>query len=531
MNKMSLNRQKAILISVFLLIAFLFVTYLLLILQINFQQNDDLYYYSTVKSFLNGNFNLPDKMAPTFYVQGFLGGAFSAIFGVEHLPVLTLIVSVLCLVLFFSIIRANFKQPVILSFAISLLLFFNPLFQYSILGFMTENYLLLFVLFSLFYYLQYANYSRKTDLILCSVYWIIGFFVKQVILVLPLAYLTHSYIRKDKNGFITQAFLFFSTLFFYLNYFPHTVEMNEKGLRLSYLLNFNYSYAVFYGILLYLTAFLWPLMIPVIFSAVTAKKKKTILLLGNSIILYIILNHKYHPMSVSWGEFPFFENVFERTGFLPRQINGTKYIFRASFDLYRYWEIFSKIILAGYISAVFFTGRVRRLISSVHFYVITFFIALMIVTVIFFDRYILMIIPSTALLLFELSGESDFYKSFTLLRFLKNKILPFFLGLFILFLAYFSYFLSNDYVRGLNYVWKKSQELVGQGVSPSKIYANLAWNLTNDSKIISSDYVFTYDSEKVKSNELEDYSLLETHEVKYFLNPFIKPSIYLYKRN
>src|SRR3989344_1094087 len=133
-----------------LLAIILFSIFVPLITQINFMQNDDWNRYLSIQNFLNGDFKLLSVTATTFYTQGFIGLFFAKIFGLQGLPILTLFISVANFYILTLMCNKMFQLRLVHSILIGLILFFNPLHFYSILGFMTENYLLFFALLGLY---------------------------------------------------------------------------------------------------------------------------------------------------------------------------------------------------------------------------------------------------------------------------------------------------------------------------------------------------------------------------------------------
>src|SRR3990167_6132493 len=137
---------------------------------INYVSNDEWVYYGLVNSFARRNFTLDSYIGATFYLMGFMAVLFSKGFGVQNIPVLTLMVS------------------------ISSLFVFNPIFVYSMWGFMTENYFLLFFLISLYFYLaSYKHFlsggSKEGFMYLNfgNLFSILGYFVRQTSLLTILA--------------------------------------------------------------------------------------------------------------------------------------------------------------------------------------------------------------------------------------------------------------------------------------------------------------------------------------------------------
>ena len=131
---------------IFLVSFVLFLSLLPAALYINFYQNDDWVYYKQIEEFLSGNFLLLPQIAPTFYTQGLLGLFSALIFGVSKLPILTLLISVLNFAVFCLILNQNLKKTLVESLIVGSMFFTNLLFVYSMWGFMTENYFLLFIL-------------------------------------------------------------------------------------------------------------------------------------------------------------------------------------------------------------------------------------------------------------------------------------------------------------------------------------------------------------------------------------------------
>ena len=147
-------------------------------------QNDDWYYYEQVRKFSQGDFTLSSNLAPTFYTQGILGVVFAFIFGLQSLPILTFAISLINIFLFYLILSKILNLPTFQAVITSLIFYLNPLNQYSIFGFMTEQYILLFVLLGFYFFYKYEKSSNSKHLLLFNISAIMGFFVKQTALVL-----------------------------------------------------------------------------------------------------------------------------------------------------------------------------------------------------------------------------------------------------------------------------------------------------------------------------------------------------------
>lgn len=493
---------------------FLFLALIPLYSYINFYQNDDWNRNTTVIRFLAGDFSLLQVTATTFYSQGFLGMVWSYFFNVSNLPFLTLLISVLNFYLLWKILQnLNFSGE-FSRFLISLLFFTNPLHAYSSIGFMTENYVIFYLLLGIYFYF-------KNHIYLSAIFGLAAFFSKQNALIFLVGFCAFFLLKnKIKELKIFSFFTFFSLIFYYF-IFPRTNEMKDKDFNFYNLTNFDYVFSLTYGIMIYLTFFTLPLIIYYIWEYLKEKNVKIIFItLLCSVGLFVLLNHLFKPGVISWQEFPYFENVFERTGFLPRTIDGTKYQFKFNYDLYYYIDVISKINLSIFLSVfiIKFINFNQNKSSFINFnlFILDINFLLMIFVSVFFDRYILLFLPFFILYLI---GE---IKS---LKYLNLILLP-----FVLFQSYFSYFLTSDFIYTHNYIWTKSSQLVlSNNIEKNKIDATGAWN--RSFKTINPVYVFSYDSPKVNKDYKDNYILLETKEINFKGNLFINPKVYLYKKN
>jgi len=484
---------------------------------LTFMNNDDWVYYKMVQNFLNGNFTLDSISAPTFYTQGFLGFLFSKFFGLSNLPILTILISLLSFGVFGFILYKFFGLSKKLSFFFSLFLLINPYFAYSSIGFMTENYFLFFILLALFFFYKFENSGNKLDLGGLFLTLFAGFMLRQVTMVFPIA-LGAYYLLKRKYKLSLASFSFFALLYsFYTFIFPQTAEMHEKPLQFHNLLKFDYSYALIYGSLLVLVAVLFPLILSFVVSGLKkVSKTKIILLVVLTFGLFYGLNHIFKPMTLSWGEFPYLENTWERTGLYPRGIVGTKYQFKYNFDLYHYWDLGSKILLSVFISYIVVLFKKKNLIDFNLIFVVLYF-GLMLLSETFYDRYLLVVVPFILLFLIKNIDISKF-----------NLLLNF--G-FILFLSFYTYQFTTDFVLVNKYIWDKSNDLVvTQTANPSDIHGTNPWKLVYPNVSRGYLYKFSYDSPEVNEGYRTGYTVEEIKVINYPLNFFIEPKIYLYKK-
>ncbi|RJR26593.1 hypothetical protein C4561_04865 [candidate division WWE3 bacterium] len=487
----------------------------------------------TVENFLNGDITLHPYSGPTLFLQALIGMFFSMFFGISHLPVLTLFMA--CVVFYiFGIILVEFLNLKFTNAVLAGLLFFlNPLFIYEIWGFMTNHYFLVFFLLSFYFLLKYQRDSTVSYLILYVVLAFFALLIRQVVMALPLSvaiFYTIEFLKNRENRTtIRLAFLnllvFLAFYAFYKFIFPLTPRMTEVPLQFHHLADFDYSFALIYGTLIVLSAYTLPLIFNILdfgklresFNSETKVQILTAFLLFfiASGVLYSSANKLFKPEEISWGEFPYFENVVERTGFFPRGIHGTKYYFAGSFDLWKYWDIAGKITL---VLAVVYILRFKLANNIFSSFIGTYLMA-MVVTETYYDRYILLLVPVLILYLISISGEF-------------RRVTKFLLLIFIIFLGFLNYLFSADFLLVNEYVWNRSEELVQQtGAEPSQVLGTNAWKMTFRNRNRDYLYNFSYDNQEVNEDYRNNYTLVETKRIEYPVNIFVEPNIYLYKLN
>lgn len=501
-------------IFLILISIFLFVLLLPLSLQINFSQNDDWVYYKMVRAFLSGDFRLDSLSAPTFYLQGFLGMTFAFLFGVKHLPVLTLAVAVSNFFIF--VILANkVSKSFSMSVLLGLLLFANPLYVYSIWGFMTEHYFLFFTTIALYFiYKSILPEGSKKDFILANLFIIVSFFVRQLAFVTSLSFGIYLLLKKQwKSGFI-QLGLFAILFLFYYFIFPKTAEMFEKPLEFKNLLEFSYTYSLIYAILLYICAFCFPL---ILFSIKPSKNKIYFMfLLVLMLVGYFLLNKYFDPHKLAWGEFYYLDNVLERKGFFPRGIDGTKYFFRGIYDLYRHWDTLAKIFASFILTYLILKSRK---LLNIFFVFTAVYICVMVLTQKVYDRYLLVLVELSILFFISISNNVPLLK--------KCLLVP-----FIAFLAFYSYQFSMDFILLNSYVWSKGNEISELNkITKNDIMGTNSWKLLNPNPKHDYKYIFTFDSYLTKPELKCCWTLVENKKIDFPLSFFIEPRIYLYKSN
>ena len=495
----------------------LFVAGLLLVSQINFPQNDDWVYYKMASSFSKGVVKLDDISAPTFYLQGLIGAFFAYFFGIQHIPVLTLLVSVLNFWLFSEIVYKYYARNTLLAVSLGLLLFFNPLHVYSALGFMTENYYLFFLLCALYFILEFMQTNTPKSFALANLFILADFFIRQLSFVTSIAFAFYLFSQKRYRYAIAQMGIFGVLYGYYMLIFPKTAEMLEKPLELKNIWEISYWYALIYAIAIYLIAFTAPVAFYLVIKWLKdAKVIHLVLIVGITVVTYFVLNKYFMPQKLAWGEFYYLDNVLERKGFFPRGIDGNKYYFQKNFELYLRWDQIAKLLFAIFIPIVVLF---RRKTLNFHLFYIAVYLAVMVVTVKVYDRYLLVILPFFILFVLELlTNYSIRIFSFTVL-------------VFVSFLIFYTYQFSMDFVLLNKYVWNKSLELVAtKNIEGKDIMGTNSWKLTNYNATHDYKYIFTFESFKTKPELKCCFTLVEEHNVTFPYSFFIEPKIYLYQR-
>ncbi len=501
------------------MIFILFFAHVTLVSKVNFMQNDDWNRTTSVKRFLYGDLSLLQVTATTFYTQGIFGFLFSLIFGWKRLPILTLVISVLNFYVFAKILLDHLHLEKLKSILVSLILFYTPLHIYSSLGFMTENYTMLFMLLSLYFLLKYEKSRSLKDFAFFNISGIFSFFTKQNGIIINFSYIPYLILKRRFKEAFLQSIIVGSLFLYYFFLFPQTEEMQSKGFIYENFSDIGYAYSLIYGILLVTVSFVIPFVFNFIFTTIIQNKnkaKKIIFILSVSIIIYFLLNRFFTPGKISWEEYPYFENTFERTGFFPRSILGTKYYFKWNYDIYRYWDIGSKILLAFCIPCLILA---RKKIINIYSVSIVGYLILMVFTKAFYDRYIFPLIPLTILFFLDISVYEKKWQH------LYSSAV----AVFLIFTFFLSYQMSNDFVLVNNYVWSRSETLVKEGVLPKEIRSTMAWQKLHGLNS-EANFFFSYSSPETEPKYLDKYELFEEKEFSFKGSVFVEPRIYLYRK-
>ncbi len=484
---------------------------------ISFIQNDEWVHYLVLNNFLGGNFSLHPRIGSTFYTQGILAYLFSLIWSVERIPILTLFISVLNFYLTALIVLVRMKKSLLISIISGLFILLNPIHVYSQWGFMTENYFLFFFLLSLYFSFGFLSNNKFNNFFLANLFMILGFFIKQYGLVLPVSFSFALFVKKQYKHAVIQFVLSAVLFLFYKTLFPITPIMENQSLSFDHIFNLKYMVSYSAGIMVYLCAF----VLPLVFSASLKGLSRSKLIISGilSLILLFLLLSFFDRLQFEKREFPYFENTFERNGFFTIDITGSKYPLPYVDNIFNLWEIISFIVLVIGLPLILMRRKVNDPVFVQLGSCILLYFSFLLLSPMLYDRYLLPLVP-LFILIVVLPHQS----------FSKSSISVFMA--FLIFLFFLNYQFSMDFLGRNNYTWQKSESLYNSGISKTDINPGHSWRMLSldEEQVERWDYIFRYDPISKRPKDIGDWEVIETYEVKYPFNMFEDPYIYLYKR-
>lgn len=472
---------------------------------ITFYNNDDWVHYKTVENFLGGEFTLHPYIGSTFFAQGILAYFFAKAFSIRSLPILTILISVVNVFVFYSILNLISPKKTLLRILVLLFLVINPLYLYSSVGFMTENYVLLFLLLAIYFHLRFQQTQQFRNTVYENISYILGFFVKQYTVFLSFASIIYFAIKKKWAPFMLSSISTLTILSYYYFLFPKNNVLANQ----SFNVDLPGLPQLFFNILLYLTFFTLPLNIILIFKLKT-HRLWTITLCA--IILF--LNLKLLPLE----EFPSLTNVLTRKGLFP-DIDGNKSHWAGyhKFFTYSYYIsiTISSLLLAKIIlSAKYIYTRSRYL--SVAFIL---YLGLCLILPYFYDRYLLPLLVLWLLILYTV-----------LARRRTQEIGILIAAIWLATYTFFSYLYISDYVIRNIRISDSSTKLVSEGIPPQAISADRSWNNYYEINPESVKYIYSFD-DPTTFDQLPNSTLYKTISVDFPMNIFTNSKIYLYRAN
>lgn len=493
----------------------LFLLVLPLSISVTFMQNDDWVHYLTVQNFLNGTFELAPVIGSTFFTQAFLGYAFSFLFGVENLPILTLLFACASFYILAKFLVDVHNLSITKSLVLSLVFFVCPLFFYSILGFMTEVYVVFFLVGALYTFNRFLRHKSLLRFAVFGSICILGFLIKQYFIFLPISGIIYLILRKDYKSAAKLFALVTIISASYLLLFPRTEVMENQVVLESISFHFVFSYLL--ASITYLGVFLSPVILLALLSLSKDRMQGSIyfiIVISTISTWFISTNFVYDGRFLQ--EFPNIGNVFSRKGFFPDDISGNKYHWRGYYDVFNLLELLG--IFFGLVGAqlILLKTYLQRKISFEIIAAAIYFIIIIVARGVY-DRYLL------PLVLIGLLAFISLYKGKLNSAKLVMVCAPFILGF-----GYLNYIYGMDFIGWQKYVWDKAEEIaITQNLDRSEIYANRAWRKIYG-EAENPRYIFTFDSPMIVDNNME---LLEERRIMFKFSPMIDSKIYVYRRS
>jgi len=489
-----------------------------------FMQNDDWIYYKMVSRFMGGSFSINSYVSATFYAQGFLGALFSLIFTVKNLPVLTLIVSVATFTVFTLIMHKHLQKSLLVSILSGLVFFLNPLFVYSIFGFMTENYYMLFFMLTLYFILNFLKTSRRKDFIVLNIFNFISYLIRQFSFVTIGSFLVYLLIKKKYKYAVWQALIILVNLVVNFKLLPkRTAGFDNKLLFGNFVIPY-YPNSVFFSSFTYIALFCLPFVVFFVLSTLSTLLKRPVVLKKLSITMFavglvvaLLCFKGYYPGLVGKTNLYYFHNTLDQAGFFDQDFEGARYVFTNYEVFYKFADSIAKILTVSLI-AVF----IWRLKKNIDFFSIFFVahLALLIISPQLYDRYLLPLFP--VFILFVLARiPANLHKALSVTVLISLVLV-----------GYLDYNFSMDFVLVQNYVWSKGTEIHEKNkVSSAKIQSTNAWDHLYQNPTKDWLYVFNYDKPDVYTTKHPEYVLFETKKIEYPLSFYVDPYVYVYKRS
>lgn len=506
----------------------LFISYAIWLLfwssKINFLHNDDWVFTRSAISFSNLDFSqtpieIFGKSAPLFYVQGILGGFFVKVFGVENLPTLTGIISVLSIFILFKIINNFYLKNHLFSSLVTALIALNPIFIYSSLGFMTENYFILFLLISIYFFEKFKLSNSNKNFLLINVSMLLSFFVRQFGIFISGALIVHLLFTKQYKKLLIQVFITGLMLVFYWFYYYAGNKYSYSGINSESAFNIYYYISVVFAFFIYLGTFIYPLIVNNFITEKLLSIKNIFLLVASAIFIYILYTIFFSPDLLFWGEFPYLGNTLYREGFYNGDIYGFKYHFKGFYDIYNFLKLIGFTMLP---ILLFVSIKNYKKIFSFYGSFIVAYILIMPFMAKVFDRYGLVFFIISILLLLNFVNR------------IKLILITIF-GFFILINVYLNHLYISDFIVSRNLIWEEANKIVQEEkLENNQIHATGTWSKNNMGYDIFTNkvkYLFTYDSPSELDENICCKSLVREYNIEFPLNFFVNPKIYLYKYN
>ena len=482
----------------------------------NYAINDDFYYFVQVKAFSQGLFTKSALIAPSFIAQGFIGLVWSKIFGLSFnsLRILTILISTLCIFGIYKIL-CLFKIKKEVTLITLLTIAFNPIFYYSSLSFMTENYFLAFIIWSLYFFLSFIEIGKLKHLVFSSLLLGLSVMVRQYgVVILPI-YLVFLLLKVKPNVKNLLALLLPFSIFSLVGLFwPSYKNILVPSILSSTVISDNFRHMFEYIFDLSITPYIGFFLISLSLIIFLSGKRLSKIIISISSLFLAYVYYKWDIFRIS--------NVFYLEGLFAKSTTALRQ------------SIFNNIsfkIFISYISSLSFLSLayvfIRKLINLIKVKEkksliknnLSLFI-LLVTTIVFYclasasnpvqeryDRYYLNFFVFLAVLLglFINSHQIKICKgSYSL----------------IIVLCSVSVFVNLDYFREQKLKWNLASRLNGAGISSNNIYLN-----NNYTKYANIEFTHNYNGEKPAMPGdfnpdcfIQNFSKQESNFLNNFLN-------------
>lgn len=486
-----------------------------------FFQNDEWIYYKTIENFLKGSFIIDSYIQATFLVQAYLGYYFAQIFGTQKLPNLTLAVSVFTYFVFTYTVYKFYLKNIKDSIILGLLMFLGPLYLHLSIGFMSDIYFLVFAVLMFYFIENFIRTEKWVDLVFINTFFYIGFFSKQLIAVVAVAFIIYLLFLRKYKWAIIQSFLTSLILGYYFFFFPKTrTQLENQEFVLTNLIDFTKVYPITFAGLFYSLVFISPILLLLVnhyLRKVDFKLTNLLKVIILTILLFFVTNYLFENYnSTDYTKDPYyFSNGLDRNGFFYGGSLGEKYGLIYGDQINLIIEYIGKISIALLIASIILIKK-----DLINFYTVLAFLylGLMSIMIDLYDRYYLIMIPVMILGVLGISNQI-------------SKLSRFFIVLFLIIMSFYSYNFTMDYVIVNNKMWSRAIELSeGEfskkvGISPGFGWRRYYYNQQHRYK-----YMFYFKTREHNKDINCCFKLFEKEEVYFPLSIFDKPIYYLYKR-
>jgi len=163
--------------------------------------------------------------------------------------------------------------------------------------------------------------------------------------------------------------------------------------------------------------------------------------------------------------------------------------------------------------------RVKKFLNFFTLYLVCFF-GLFLITPVVYDRYLISMIAVGILAI----GAGISKETFEIPA-LKTSLTILILGL-----AFYIYQFSNEFIQVQKYVWNRGLELVKQyQIEGKQIDSTNAWKRTYGFDRAELKFLYTFDEKYKLKFPVKEVALVERFEVKFPLNFFLEPYVYLFE--